>query len=75
MLGPNITGSLSIWLAIFNSSSGAFTASRTAGTFGGGGETEANNLASFNASISSSIYSASDTVQPAANQTLIIIKT
>ena len=72
---PNITGTLSIWLAIFNSSSGAFTARRTAGTFGGGGETENNNLASFDASLSSTIYKDINTVQPASNQILIIIKT
>ena len=72
---PNITGTLSIWLAIFNSSSGAFTARRTAGTFGGGGETENNNLASFDASLSSTIYKDINTVQPASNQVLIIIKT
>ena len=72
---PNITGSFSIWLATINDPTGAFTSSRTSNTDGGGGSTNANNQASFDASLTSTIYKDINTVQPSSNQVLIIIKT
>lgn len=67
---PNITGTTKTMCngepeGVFYTINGAF------GGYAPGG----NNYIGFNASLSNTIYNNSDTVQPQANQTLIIIKT
>ena len=64
---PNITGSASIWLGVFNASSGCFSRSSSGEAVGGSGTYAKNNKTiNFEASRSSSIYGNSTTVQPPA---------
>lgn len=68
-----ITGEFEVWLATLSRANGAFTCSTSAAT-NGGGSTNSNNKASFDASLVSPVYKDIDTVQPPSNQNLIIIK-
>lgn len=64
---PNITGSASIWLGVFNASSGCFSRSSSGEAVAGNGTYAKNNKTiNFDASRSSSIYGNSTTVQPPA---------
>lgn len=74
MLGPNITGTATPWGAVFKTGSGALYSAPGStnenGTVGNSG------LLGFDASKSNALYSNDiQTVQTAANQVLIIIKT
>ena len=64
---PNITGSASIWLGVFNASSGCFSRSSSGEAVGGSGTYKKNNKTiNFDAHGSSTIYGNSPTVQPPA---------
>lgn len=78
MLGPNIIGSFNSCFSGDGGATGCFTGQ---GRTGEGlapsstGDVKYNVPINFNASLSSSIYSNNETVQPPSNQVLIIIKT